>query len=330
MEPRIQYAKTSDGVNIGYWTMGEGMPLVFPGYPVAPAQTLTEDRKWYERLALSLQLIRFDHRGVGISDREPVDYSLEAQALDVLAVMDHLGTAEFALLGAWDSGPGMIAFAANHPHRVSSLILYNTYARGADIKTPPEMRGLRALLDKNWELYVETFARVNMGWDDESARQWAQALRRDVTPKAYRDAVTRSRQFDVTDLLPRVTCPTLVVHKRDLAYLGVATARRIAAGIPNARLLLLEGRLPTTVDVAEPLGDAIDEFLTLAPSPSPPQPADPGPPAASGTAVILFADIANSTGLTERIGDAAFRDNRGRRSAGWPPRSARQAPRSWR
>jgi pimeloyl-ACP methyl ester carboxylesterase len=84
MEPRIQYAKTSDGVSIAYWTMGEGeTQLVMPGSPIVPARLNLDDAMgmpWYERLSRGMRVIGFDHRGVGLSDREPVDFSLEAQA----------------------------------------------------------------------------------------------------------------------------------------------------------------------------------------------------------------------------------------------------------
>jgi class 3 adenylate cyclase len=77
--------------------------------------------------------------------------------------------------------------------------------------------------------------------------------------------------------------------------------------MPNARLLLFEGRLPTFTDVVEPLGDAIDQFLGVAPSPSPTEPGKPASTPHSSTAIILFADIVDSTALTERLGDTAFR-----------------------
>jgi class 3 adenylate cyclase len=277
-----------------------------PGSPIVPARLNLDDAMgmpWYERLSRGMRVIGFDHRGVGLSDREPVDFSLEAQAKNALAVVDHLALDKFALFGGWDSGAGMIAFAASHPERVSHLILYCAYARGVELKTPAEMRGLGALLTRNWELFTETFAHAAMNWEGDFARGWARSLRENVSHEAYLDAATRTRQFDVTSLLPEVKCPTLVVQKRDLSYLDVTSARRLASGIPNARLLLLEGRSPISLDVTEPLGDAIDDLLGIE------SVATPSAPVAHPSAMtaILFADIADSTGLTERFGDAAFR-----------------------
>ncbi len=104
MEPRIQYAKTKDGVSIAYWTMGEGMPLVMMADTLWSHIQLEWQsplgRKWYERLAERRQLIRFDHRGSGLSERNVTDFSLDAQVGDLEAVVDCLGLEMFSLVAA--------------------------------------------------------------------------------------------------------------------------------------------------------------------------------------------------------------------------------------
>ena len=80
MEPRIQYAKTEDGVNIAYWTMGEGMPLVHMPAPFSHLQLdweVPEFRDWYERLARRRTLVCFDNRGGGLSDPDLTDVSID-------------------------------------------------------------------------------------------------------------------------------------------------------------------------------------------------------------------------------------------------------------
>ncbi|MCH7812142.1 MAG: hypothetical protein IH958_05885, partial [Chloroflexi bacterium] len=92
MEPRIQYAKTEDGVSIAYWTMGEGRPFVYmPDIPFSHIQLEWQSRgtrRWYERLAERRRLVRYDGRGIGLSEREVTDFSLNAQVLDLEAVVD--------------------------------------------------------------------------------------------------------------------------------------------------------------------------------------------------------------------------------------------------
>ncbi len=94
-EPRIQYAKTSDGVSIAFWTLGEGAPLVYvPRLPYSHIQMewqIPEWRAWHERLSAKRMLVRYDGRGTGLSDRDAVDFSLDAQLLDLEAVTDRLG-----------------------------------------------------------------------------------------------------------------------------------------------------------------------------------------------------------------------------------------------
>ncbi len=84
MEPRIQYAQTSDGVSIAFWTLGEGMPLVHfpPGYSHIQLEwQLPECRRWYERLAQKRKVVRADPRGFGLSERNVVDFTLDALVL---------------------------------------------------------------------------------------------------------------------------------------------------------------------------------------------------------------------------------------------------------
>ena len=116
MEPRIQYVQTKDGVSIAFWTMGKGMPLVYmPDIPFSHMQLEWRgrgSRRWYERLAERRRLVRYDGRGVGLSEREVTDFSLDAQVLDLEAVVDRLELEKFALFATVHGGPIAIAYAA--------------------------------------------------------------------------------------------------------------------------------------------------------------------------------------------------------------------------
>ncbi len=84
MEPRIHYAKTADGVSIAFWTLGEGMPLLHLRFIYSHVQIeweLPECRHWYERLAQKRKLVRYDPRGFGLSERNVVDFTLDALVL---------------------------------------------------------------------------------------------------------------------------------------------------------------------------------------------------------------------------------------------------------
>ena len=121
MEPGIQYGRTSDGVNIAFWTMGVGMPLIaMPSMPWTHLQlewTIPELRRWYEDLGRGRLLVRYDGRGFGLSQREVDSMSLDAQVLDLEAVVERVGVERFDLYAGLHSGPVAIAYATRWPER---------------------------------------------------------------------------------------------------------------------------------------------------------------------------------------------------------------------
>jgi class 3 adenylate cyclase len=311
MEPQIQYAQSKDGVSIALWTLGEGIPFVYmSGIPWSHIQMewqWPEWRRWYERLAQRRKIVRYDGRGTGLSERSAADFSLDAQIMDLEAVVDRLGLDRFALFGPFNSGPAAIAYAARHPERVSHLVLWCTYARASlDWGRSPQLRALRGLIDRDWETYTETYAHIAFGWSSgELARRWAAFLREAVTQEAMQACAAAIRGFDVTDSLPQVSSPTLVVQRRQFHLISVDVARRLASRISDARLVLLEGTASSPfMGDTEAAASAIDEFLG--------EGEEAGPEgelsAAAVVHTILFTDMEGSTTLTQRLGDAKAQD----------------------
>jgi class 3 adenylate cyclase/pimeloyl-ACP methyl ester carboxylesterase len=308
VEPRIQYARTSDDVNIAYWSLGQGPPLVhMPWFRMSHVQLewqIPEIRRWYEALADRAQLVRYDARGIGLSQREVSDHSVSALVRDVEAVVDRLEIERFALFGLVHTGPVAITYAARHPERVSKLVLWCTYARSVDYSQSSEIQATRDVIDKNWEMYTNTLAHVRLGWSEgEPARRFAAIMRESMSAQALHASIDAFRDLDVTDLLPDVKCPTLVLHRRQTSWLPVDVAKDLAARIPDSRLALLEGEsgAPYLGD-AEGVLDTISEFLGFDRDPAARARVSP-----SSTAVILFADVADSTKMTEALGDTRFR-----------------------
>jgi class 3 adenylate cyclase len=307
MEPRIQYAQTTDGVSIAFWTLGEGMPLVHMPLIYSHIQLewqLPECRRWYEGLAEKWKVVRYDSRGTGLSERDIADYSLDVGVLDVEAVAKRLALQRFALFAPIHSGPAAIAYAVGHPEQVSHLVLWCTYARAPDFSRSPLIQSVRALMDKDWAFYTEAAAHALLGWSQgEPARRYAALIRESVTRETVQTAVGAISQFDVTALLPQVQSPTLVLHRRRYA-LDVDVARGLASRIADARLALLEGEsgAPYLGDV-EAVAKAIDEFLGEGK-----EAAEAGAPEAGAFRTVLFTDVEGSTALTQRLGDAKARE----------------------
>lgn len=300
MQPQIQYARTSDGVNIAYCAMGEGPLLVY-------ASNVWGDLQWYtyndatriqiDAMAASgWHVIRYDGRGMGSSDRDVTDFSLEARLCDLEAVVNHMALERFPLCGYGQGGPTAILYALRHPERVTHLVLINSFASGsAYYEKIPAMRtiiGLRGMAEEQWDFFTLTLASAARGFSDAVvAKKTAAMYKGSMSPAAFLSYVDEARKIDLLDALPGISAPTLVVVDTS----GSVTddlIRPLATRIPGARLV-------STADYTR----EVASFLGREPPPRATTPTLPG-----GTAVILFADIVDSTAMTERIGDTAFRN----------------------
>jgi len=311
MEPRIQYAKTKDGVSIAYSVFGKGPPLVVTS-PAGWSHVGLERRvhwlkAWHDRLAETKTVVRFDIRGTGLSERKADAFSADTFAADLDAVVDALGLDRFALLGPLHGGRAAIAFAARHPERLSHLVLWCTFA-GGGLQRLPQVEAATALIDKDWELFTETIAHASLGWEaGEQAHFLAIYMRESVTRETYKAMVKAGLAMDVTDFLAQITVPTLVVHPRQVAVPDVSHASELASRIPGARLVLLEGTSSSPIEGAlDALLAAINEFLGEGEPAAAPAGAEPPAPGAFRT--VLFTDIEGSTAMTQRLGDAKARE----------------------
>jgi class 3 adenylate cyclase len=308
MEPRIQYARTADGVSIAFWELGEGTPSVeMPTIPVSHIQMewqFPEWRRWYEFLTQRRKVVRYDCRGAGLSDRDVDDFSLDAQVLDLEAVVDRLGLERFVLLSSIHAGPAGIAYAARHPERVSHLVLWHSWAVTREAASP-QLRALARMRDTDWHVYSEAVAHTLLGWSEgEPAHRYAALMRESITQEAMKTALVAFGEYDVAAMLPQVRASTLVLQRRELSWLSVDIARGLASRIPNARLALLEGDSGAIFlgDTAAVLR-AINQFMGEVEEAAPPE-----APAAGAFRTILFTDVEGSTALTERVGDAKARE----------------------
>jgi len=295
MEPQVQYAKTSDGVNIAFASTGEGPPLVRvsnPGYShVQRDWAIFADH--FNQLARSFRLISYDSRGTGLSDRDAIDFSMEAMVNDFEAVVDRTGLPSFAVLAFGDAVPMAVTYAVGLPDRVSHLILIDGWTNPADYVETPGYEAHAALLDGDWTVFTETLARVLLGIDDPHIGRLGEHIRACIEPEAYRAFNLASKSYDVSALLPAVKAETLVLHNNN-AFVPVRAGQKLAANIPNARFLSIDDM------TYERLGPLLTEFIGAT------EKAEPAAPGAFRT--ILFTDVEGSTALTERLGDAKARE----------------------
>ncbi len=298
--PPIQYAKTSDGVSIAYYAIGEGpagilMNAIPFRHILRQWEILPEDKQ----IAALVQergrrIVQFDPRGMGSSSRVE-SFDLDGFVADLEAVADQLTLDEFDLVAATYSTPIAIAYAARHPERVSHLALTTPFTEGAKALDSATGRALRAIRGQDWSVYPDAAMHLVFGWENtERSRQLAAVMRDAIRPEDAKNIFDAVEAFDVTDVLEQVRAPTLVVYPSQGTFIPAEHSRAVAAGIPGAAFVTAPAE-QTLLVVGRFLG-LIDEVLA------------PTEVVGSGTAIILFADIADSTALTERMGDAAFRE----------------------
>jgi class 3 adenylate cyclase len=309
VEQQIRYVRSADGTKIATATLGNGPYLVMipptPFWSIEGEWSMSLQREAIEQIATSYTVVRFDPRGEGLSDRDVADLSLEARVSDIEAVFESLpADPAFVLSRGWQA-PVTITFAARHPDRVRRLVLSAAAARGRDFRMDEKRRAVGTLLDVDWELYCAAFAFVDYGWTEEG-RQYALMSSKATTPDIVRRNWAAVREYDASDLLSSIRCPTLVIYPPERedgrgAFVLPDAVRSLAALIPDARVQPVRGEgmyvtyFPNLVDAA------LQFFAEDTPEVATPETGE-------DSAIIMFADIVGSTAMTERIGDAAFRE----------------------
>lgn len=263
MEPDIRYCTTEDGVRIAYTVTGTGPSLVWVADILAShvqrEWRLPVLREYYSGAASRRTLIRFDQRGLGLSDREVQDLSLDPRVLDLEAVVDNLGLGEFALLGDDPiSGWVVVTYTVRHPERVSHLILQDCCVSAADFSSSPSAQSLTELLVRDWEMFTENIGSLQFGWAAPQAREFGEFIRTCVTEQTVKLSYVALAGVDVNSLLPSIRAPTLVLGHTGVRTQPVDMARDLAAVIPDARVRVIEGGWGDNIQDAL---EAIEEFL---------------------------------------------------------------------
>ena len=307
MEPQIRFCTSADGTRIAYATLGEGPPLVrVPSW----GENLELDwqhpdaRAFLESLGRGRLLVDLDRRGLAASQREVEDLSLAAQVADVEALVDRLQLERFDLWGGLDGAPVAVAYAAQHPERVSRLVLWQAYPYGVEIARPGAIRGLVELIHGSWSLARRTLADVIFpSGPTELQRWWANVCRQSVSPELAERYIEFYATVDVRPYLPQVKAPTLVLHRRGDRNVPIDFGRAAAALIPDARFVALEG------DIGHPcFGDSsyveiVSQFLDEGHAQATGEPAEAG-----AFRTVLFTDVEGSTALIQRLGDGKARE----------------------
>lgn len=255
MKQSIRYLTTADGQRVAWSSMGSGLPLVKAANWLTHLEYDLESpiwRHWMRFLGEGYRFIRYDERGCGMTGGDARGLSLANWLADLEAVVDAARIEQpFALLGISQGAAACLAYAVKHPHRVSHLILYGGYARGAYERGNAEAaRMYHAIVDiarGGWEdqnpVFRQLFTARFIPDASETQLQWFNELARTTTTAESAGALLEARaHINVTALLPQVEVPTLVMHGREDGVVPLEEGRLLAASIPGARFVELDSR----------------------------------------------------------------------------------------
>jgi pimeloyl-ACP methyl ester carboxylesterase/DNA-binding CsgD family transcriptional regulator len=282
---QIRFCTSRDGTRIAYAVCGNGPPLLYAQHWV---HHLDHDwssliwRPWLELLSRRHSVIRYDWRGCGLSDREGVEFAPDRYRDDLAAVVEAARIDRFTMLGMAQGARIGIAYTATHPERVSRLVLYqpSTGGRGAPGRDPNQAEEERTrfkVMELGWQnheqAYVRFFTSMYIpGASSDQVRAYTDLLRLTTSPT---NAMAIQRSFHMTDVrreVPKVRCPTLVLHSRDNAIVPFDEGRAVASLIPGARFVALDSSNHILLDTEpawQKLVDALDDFLPMPTQQSP-------------------------------------------------------------
>ena len=317
-KPPVRYVHTDDGVSLAYTVFGEGPPLMYafsgPGLSHFELEwefpPLVEQ---YERIAQERTLIRFDWRNTGLSTRGIEDVTPAAHLRDLLALQDHLCLDKVALR-VHGGAKVAIRYAATQRERVSALILSSPSVMPVDPdhqqSVPQQLLAIAA--DADWRLFANLLAVSLAGWEGPERTWFARWVEASTNQQDFFATAAASSRDDISDLLGEVTCPVLIVQRKEPPQFffvagdtnrHLADSRLLTRDLRASRLVLLEGSsMMISSDPASTT--ALLDFL---------REVDPGaPPAAESTSgaatrTIMFTDLEGHTEMMQRLGDEAGR-----------------------
>lgn len=271
MEQEIHFCTTGDGVRIAYSTAGEGPPLVKAANWLTHLEFDWQSPVWrhlFTALAENHQLVRYDERGTGLSDRHVEEVSLDGWVRDLEAVVDALELERFALLGISQGGPTAIQYAIRHPERVSHLVLYGTYGRWPSADSDIQASLLSAVLDgwgKNTPAFRQLFTSIFIPEATTEQMDWFNELQsRSASREVAAKILQEVWRIDVSDILPALTTKTLVIHREGDFAVVLDGGRELAALIPDARFVPIRGNNHYILEQEpefETFLDVVEEFL---------------------------------------------------------------------
>jgi class 3 adenylate cyclase/pimeloyl-ACP methyl ester carboxylesterase len=310
--PQTQYVER-DGISIAYQVFGDGPVdlLIAPGFVSHLDLQWTDPglSRFLARLASFARVMIYDKPGTGLSDPIPQLPTLEERVADIEAVLNAAGSEQAVLFGISEGGPTSVLLAAMRPRRITSLILYGTFAThplatpdafSAETleRTESVRNGLSEILENWGDAAMTAMFAPSVTMNESQKRGWEMFLRASASPRMVRALIEVVEEIDIRDVLASVRVPTLVLHVDGDRVVPVEAGEQLAEGIAGARFVRFAG-IDHNFWLVDGFVDEIERFVTGAV-----QHTEPDRVLAS----ILFTDIVGSTTRAAELGDRAWRE----------------------
>jgi pimeloyl-ACP methyl ester carboxylesterase len=312
--PDVRFAQSGD-VSVAYSVNGDGpIDIVYVQGAISHLEVwwdLPIFRAWCERIGEFARLIRFDKRGMGMSDRVPGATTLETRMDDIRAVMDAVGSEQAVLIGHSEGGPLSMLFAAAYPERTRALVL-----AGAEVRerrdeewpwgeaTEEEFEAYIATVDENWGQRARFAGRLapSLGSPPWYGEWWCRLQSNSCTPGGWKAFARMAFDIDVRHVVPHIKVPTLIYHTVGDLMCSVENGRWLARHIDGAKYVERPGADHLMwAEEADPFIAELREFIT---GERDAQPAT----VERVLATVLFTDIVGSTRRAAQLGDRRWRE----------------------
>ena len=239
----IRFCRSSDGVQIAYAICGRGPPLVRAAHWMSHLKYDWQSpvwRHWMEALSERTTLVRYDQRGNGLSDRDVGNVAFEAMLEDLERVVEAAHLDRFTLLGVSQSCAVSAAYAARHPERLSGLILYGGFVKGwrkrANHHEISAHEAMTTLIREGWAAdkpaFRQLFTTMFIPGATQDQTAWFNELQRiTVSPHVASRLHEAFGEIDVSRLLAKIACSTLVLHAKHDSVVPFYAGREFATGI---------------------------------------------------------------------------------------------------
>jgi pimeloyl-ACP methyl ester carboxylesterase/DNA-binding CsgD family transcriptional regulator len=298
-EQVVRFTKVGERM-VAWASAGSGPPVVFGGWWCSHLELDWQNtlfRRFSDMFTDRFTMIRYDRPGTGLSDRVGMPMiSLDDEVALLSAVVDEAGE-RVSLFGGSSGSCVAAAYAASHPDRVERLVLYGSYARGTEIAGPEARESVLSVVARHWGVGSRLLADLFVPTGTTAERdEFVRFQRASATPDSAVASLRAVYAFDVRDRLDSITVPTLVVHRRDDRAIPFALGQDVAARVPGASFVALDGvdHLPWRGD-AEAIADTVVRFL------GPDRPLAPAAGMTAGmtadvTAQVTAAELADLSG----------------------------------